>query len=134
MGIALMAEFVGAIVDLLQSGVGEREGAWVVGLAIGFTALLQLAIIFAAWRTYLGHSRARTILMTLAALSIPVSSTVRGDLYGTLASLGLMACYVFALVALSSPSSRRWVRAMTWLRRGERGDADVSETRAPVGS
>ena len=84
------------------------------GLLIGGSLGLQAVIIWMAFRVYQGGAQARTILLILCAISLlPIGITEGGMAWRTI----VLACYVFALLALSSPESRRWVRSMSVAKR-----------------
>ena len=83
-------------------------------LLIGASLGLQAVIVWMAFRVYQGGAQARTILLILCAISLlPIGITEGGMAWRTI----VLACYVFALLALSSPESRRWVRSMSVAKR-----------------
>ncbi len=119
-GLALIGESISAVFELHAELLLDREGPTEFAVAVvgGFIFMVEVWIGFAAVRTFRGYARARTLLMTLCALSIPGGLIRGGGFLVDLSYVGISACYIFALIALSSPASRRWVRARTWIRKG----------------
>lgn len=110
-----LATLFDIIIQTFRDPSSKSELAFMIGIFL----ILQALIIWMVVLVYRGSARARMVLLLLCTISLlPIGATEGGIAWRTI----VLACYVFALLALSSPESRRWVRSASMVRRSAAKD------------